>query len=44
MIQLHVLLFKTYIRKVEFKESVKIVDNSPVEYLYNTMYAEHDIP
>ena len=43
IIPLHVLLSKIYIYSADFKESLK-VGNSPVEYLYDAIYAEPDIP
>ena len=44
MIPPHVLLSNVCIGEAKLKESVKIVGNSPVEYLYDTIYSEPDIP
>ena len=44
MIPLHILLFKICICLADLKESVKTVRDSPVEYLYNTIYTEPGIP
>ena len=44
MIPLHVLLSNICIGKAKLKESIKIVGESPVEYLYNTFHAEPDMP
>ena len=44
MIPMHVLLSKIYIGEIELKESTKIVGDSPVEYLYYTIYAESEMP
>ena len=44
MIPAHVMLLKNYIDKAELKESVKFTANSPVEYLYDTIYARPDMP
>ena len=45
MIPAYVLLLKICIGKAELKESIKIVrDSPPVEYLYDTIYAEPDMP
>ena len=43
VIPAHILLLKTCIVKAELKESVKIVGDSPIKYLYNTIYIEPDI-
>ena len=40
MIPGHILLLKICIGEAELKESVKIVGDSPVEYFYDTIYAE----
>ena len=44
MIPAHVLLSKICIAELELMESIKIVGDSPVEYLYNIIYAEPDMP
>ena len=44
MILPHVLLSNICIGEAKLKESVKIVGDSPVEYFYDTIYAEPDMP
>ena len=44
MIPPHILFSKIYIGAPDLQENVKIVGDSPVEYLYDTIYAEPDIP
>ena len=44
MIPLHVLLLNVYIGEAKLKESVRIIGDSPVEYLYDTIYEEPDMP
>ena len=44
MIPPHVLLSKICIGEAELQESVKIVGDSPIEYLYDTIYTEPDMP
>ena len=43
MIPPHVLLSKICIGAAELHKSVKIIGDSPVEHLYNTIYAEPDM-
>ena len=43
MILLHNLSSKICIHLENLKESTKVAGDSPVEYLYNTVYAEPDI-
>ena len=43
MIPEYVLLSKISIGEAELKKSVKRVGDSPVEYLYNTIYTEPNI-
>ena len=44
MIPPYVLLSKICIGKAELQESIKIIGDSPVEYLYDTIFAEPDMP
>ena len=44
MILPHVLLSKICIGKAELQESIQIIGDSPVEYLYDTIFAEPDMP
>ena len=44
MIPPHVLLSNICIGEAKLKESVKIIGDSPVEYLYDTIYLESDMP
>ena len=44
MIPPHILLLKICIGEAKLKESVKIIGDSPIEYLYDTIYAEPNIP
>ena len=39
----HILLSKNCIDEAELKKCVKIIGNSPVEYLYDTIYREPEI-
>ena len=43
MIPVHILLLKICIVEAELKEIVKIVGDSPIKYLYDTVYTEPDI-
>ena len=43
MIPPQVLLLNICIGEAKLKESVKIVGDSPAEYLYDTIYAEPDM-
>ena len=44
MIPLHVLLSNICIDEAKLKVRVKIIGDSPVECLYDTIYAEPNIP
>ena len=44
MIPLHILSLSICIGEAKLKESVKITRDSPVEYLYVTIYTEPDMP
>ena len=44
MIPPYILLSNICIGEAKLKESVKIAGDSPVEYLYDTIYAEPNVP
>ena len=44
MILPYVWLSKICFGEAELQESIKIVEHSPVEYFYDTIYAEPDMP
>ena len=44
MIPLHVLLSKICIGEAKLTESIKMIGVSLVEYFYNTIYSELDMP
>ena len=44
MIPPHILLSKICVHSADLKESIKIVGDSPIKYLYNTIYTEPNMP